>query len=257
MARQTDTRPRHRQTPLRQPPPSKYGVSQALYPADQGVQALHLHCVSATKPGGFVVNQIAAALVERIVRAGKEGTKIQVVKTKGSIKTIWAAQYRSINRVGSSIYDEVRKAGFDPLNLHSGSDDKLTLLVNNVVTGIGFFKQMEDNSSVKFHEAQVALSRQWVAGDELTTQMEIINAIPQEESLAPADKSKAQTTEKLWTRFRSILLAVKTSLFDEERLGTEEEELNADGKQGNPNPKRRRGDDDDGFARVSSAPDKE
>ena len=36
------------------------------------------------------------------------------VKNAGSIKTIMAAQYRTINRGGSSIYEEVKKAGFDP-----------------------------------------------------------------------------------------------------------------------------------------------
>ncbi|KDR66935.1 hypothetical protein GALMADRAFT_258822 [Galerina marginata CBS 339.88] len=222
--------------------------------------------ISATKPGGSVVNQIAAALVERIVRAGKEGTKFKVVvtipevpgfsgdvKTEGSIKTILAAQYRTINRGGSSIYEEVRKAGFDPMDYlrfyHLRSYDRLN-------APKGFIRQMEDNSGVKFHEAQVALSRQWVAGDELTTQKEIILVIPQEESLVPADKSKAQTTEKVpipvddnaarevVERFQNgasnlrsdepvadtvsqHMLADKTSLFDEEWLGTEEEELNA------------------------------
>lgn len=102
--------------------------------------------ISATKKGGVVVNQIGAALVERIVRAGAEGSKFKVtitpssgsqsnidhclpkvvvvipevpgfagdIKKESSIKTIMAAQYRTINRGGSSIYEEVRKAGYDP-----------------------------------------------------------------------------------------------------------------------------------------------
>lgn len=94
------------------------------------------------------MNQIAAALVERIVRAAREGKKFKVrstffvsanqkklmclffgqvvvaipevpgfagdVKNESSIKTIMAAQYRTINRGGSSIYEEVRKAGYEP-----------------------------------------------------------------------------------------------------------------------------------------------
>jgi phospholipase D1/2 len=36
------------------------------------------------------------------------------VKSETSIKTIMAAQYRTINRGGSSIYEEVRRAGFEP-----------------------------------------------------------------------------------------------------------------------------------------------
>jgi phospholipase D1/2 len=121
---------------------------------------------------------------------------------------------------------------------------------------LGFIKQMEQNSGVKFHEAQVALSRQWVAGDSLTTQKEIVVVIPQEENLLPAGKPQGAATEKIpipvddeaarrvverfeagATNLRSDedvsdtvsqhMLADKTSLFDENWLGTEQEELNA------------------------------
>ena len=36
------------------------------------------------------------------------------IKAESAIKTIMAAQYRSMNRGGSSIYEEVRKAGYEP-----------------------------------------------------------------------------------------------------------------------------------------------
>ena len=36
------------------------------------------------------------------------------LKTVTSIRTIMAAQYRTINRGGSSIYEEIRRAGFEP-----------------------------------------------------------------------------------------------------------------------------------------------
>jgi len=36
------------------------------------------------------------------------------VKSESSLKTIMAAQYRTINRGGNSIYEEIRKAGFEP-----------------------------------------------------------------------------------------------------------------------------------------------
>ena len=115
---------------------------------------------------------------------------------------------------------------------------------------------MEQNSNVKFSEAQVALARQWVGGDELTLQKEVTLVVPQEESLVPADKSKPQATEKVpipadenaarqvIETFQSgadnlrsddpvsdnvaqHMLADKTSLFDEQWLGTPEEELKA------------------------------
>ena len=36
------------------------------------------------------------------------------VKNETAIKTIMAAQYRSINRGGSSIYEKIREAGYEP-----------------------------------------------------------------------------------------------------------------------------------------------
>lgn len=72
-------------------------------------------------------NQIANALVQRIIQAAKDGTKFKVVvvipevpgfagniKDESSVKTIMAAQYRTINRGGHSIYEEIRKAGYEP-----------------------------------------------------------------------------------------------------------------------------------------------
>lgn len=90
-------------------------------------------------------NRIAEALVQRIIQAAQEGAKFKVclisllimpfswmflvkvivaipevpgfagdLKSEGSLKIIMAAQYRTINRGGSSIYEEIRKAGFEP-----------------------------------------------------------------------------------------------------------------------------------------------
>jgi hypothetical protein len=36
------------------------------------------------------------------------------INDQTAIKTIMAGQYRTMNRGGSSIYEEVRKAGYDP-----------------------------------------------------------------------------------------------------------------------------------------------
>lgn len=36
------------------------------------------------------------------------------VKSQSALKTIMAAQYRTMNRGGHSIYEEIRKAGFEP-----------------------------------------------------------------------------------------------------------------------------------------------
>ena len=36
------------------------------------------------------------------------------IKKETAIKTIMAAQFRTINRGGTSIYEEIRKAGYEP-----------------------------------------------------------------------------------------------------------------------------------------------
>ena len=36
------------------------------------------------------------------------------IKDASSVQTIMAAQYRTINRGGHSIYEEIRKAGYEP-----------------------------------------------------------------------------------------------------------------------------------------------
>ena len=42
------------------------------------------------------------------------------IKTEGGLKTIMAAQYRTINRGGHSIYEEIKKAGYEPSVLSAG-----------------------------------------------------------------------------------------------------------------------------------------
>ncbi len=104
--------------------------------------------ISNTKEGGPVVNQIAGALANRVVRAAQEGKNFKVctyqslsrhfwhlltrhhtqiviiipevpafsgnIKDESTLKTIMAGQYRTINRGGHSIYEIIRKAGFEP-----------------------------------------------------------------------------------------------------------------------------------------------
>src|SRR5882762_2066103 len=122
---------------------------------------------------------------------------------------------------------------------------------------------METNSGAKFSEAQVALARQWVAGDVLTTQREIILSLPREleEEGVETDKEKEKDKDKLSTikvlipvdseaarhvveNFQNGARGVRsddpvadnvaqhrlqdeTNLLEEKWLGTEEEELNA------------------------------
>ncbi|KAF9002203.1 phospholipase D [Cyathus striatus] len=162
--------------------------------------------ITSTRDNDVVKNQIGKALVERIVRAATEGQKFQVivtipevpgfagdVKTEGSLKTIMAAQYRSINRGGNSIYEDIRKAGFEPLDFirfyHLRSYDRINAPLTT------FISKIEEKSGVKFHQAQVALAARWVDGDELTSQKEVTISIPQAttETMVQSDKTPAKT----------------------------------------------------------------
>ena len=104
------------------------------------------YSISNTGDDGPVKNQVAKAIVERIIRAGAEGKKFRIVvvipevpgfagqseffdlslvvglrtymvytvKDETSVQTIMAGQYRTMNRGGHSIYEEVRRAGYEP-----------------------------------------------------------------------------------------------------------------------------------------------
>jgi phospholipase D1/2 len=113
---------------------------------------------------------------------------------------------------------------------------------------------MEQNSCVQFSEAQVALARQWVAGDALTTQREIVLNLPREQAELGTCTEKDRLTGfrvpipvdgeaacRVVERFQNgavrsdDLIADnvgqhrhqdRTSLLQEKWLGTEEEELN-------------------------------
>ena len=85
--------------------------------------------ISTTAEKQPVKNQIGAALAERIVSAAREGRKFKIIviipavpafpgdiKSQSGLKAIMEAQYRTINRGGSSIFDVVRKEGFEPMD---------------------------------------------------------------------------------------------------------------------------------------------
>lgn len=125
----------------------------------------------------------------------------------------------------------------------------------------GFIDTIEKNSGVTFTQAQVALARQWVAGDTLTTQKEIVLGVPQKGDVfvvdkKDSDKLKAQPVtikeviptddeaalqtleafqngsyglqeEAVSDNVAQHMLNANSSLFDEPWVGTEEEELNS------------------------------
>ncbi|KAG7085424.1 hypothetical protein E1B28_002985 [Marasmius oreades] len=128
--------------------------------------------ISATKDGEQIKNRIAGALVERIVKAAQEGRKFFVmvvipevpgfsgnIKDETAVKTIMAAQYRTMNRGGSSIYEEIRKAGYEPMDYirfyHLRAYDRINAPPS-------YIQKLEAVSGVSFVQTQVALARVWV-----------------------------------------------------------------------------------------------
>ncbi|KAJ7860569.1 hypothetical protein B0H14DRAFT_2350578 [Mycena olivaceomarginata] len=157
--------------------------------------------ISSTYDNDEVKNQIAGALVERIIRAAQAGEKIQVIVTipgfsgnimdEGSLKIIMAAQYRTINRGEHSIYAEIRKAGFEPLDFirfyHLRSYDRINapLCKSPLLSSV----------RVKHHEAQIALARQWIGNDSDGSQKEVTISLPVEtkEGIVHTDKTPLKT----------------------------------------------------------------
>ncbi|KAH9974594.1 hypothetical protein BGW80DRAFT_1436752 [Lactifluus volemus] len=225
--------------------------------------------ISNTKETGPVKNQIASALVERILRAAKSRKKFKVivvlpelpdnagdVKNVTTLKTIIAAQYRTINRGGSSIYEEIRRAGFEPTDYIRFYNlrvyDRIPAPMNTLIA------PTETKSGVKFGQAQAALARQWVYdsvdGEHMPTEVTIKipseglsltekTAVKTEKYRIPASHDEAVAIIEKFEHGASALggtkyaavsatvgqhaLQVETRLADEQWFGTKEEELDA------------------------------
>ncbi|KAK7028554.1 phospholipase [Favolaschia claudopus] len=224
--------------------------------------------ISCTHDKDEVKNQIARALVERIIRAAKEGQKFHVivtipevpgfagdVKDEGSLKIIMAAQYRTINRGGRSIYEEIRKAGYEPMDYirfyHLRSYDRINAPLSS------YIQKIENKSGVKYLQAQVALARQWIGTDLAGDQKEVTLQVPvaTTEGIVVSDKNppkpesypipeSADAAREIIERFEAAaksirgdepvadnvaqhMLSDRTSLLEEQWLGTEQEELDS------------------------------
>ncbi|KAG9018728.1 hypothetical protein FRB90_010196 [Tulasnella sp. 427] len=124
---------------------------------------------------GPIENRIAEALVERILSAARSGQKFKVfvvipevpgfagdIKQQDGLKTIMAAQWRTINRGGGSIYEKIRDAGYEPLDYirfyHLRGYDRINAPAS-------FITEIERNSGVTFFDAQVAKARTLIGDD--------------------------------------------------------------------------------------------
>ncbi|KAG8828433.1 hypothetical protein FRC19_006531 [Serendipita sp. 401] len=128
--------------------------------------------ISNTVAGGLVVNLIAKALVERILKAATAGEKFKVIvmipevpgfpgkiEDTRTIKLIMAAQWRTVNRAGFSIAEMITKAGYDPKDYisyyHLRSYDRINgprSFLENILKKTGY----------SYGHAQAALARIWL-----------------------------------------------------------------------------------------------
>nr|GAT61270.1 phospholipase D [Mycena chlorophos] len=132
--------------------------------------------ISATTTKDVVKNQIAGAIVERVIRAAQADQKFKVIvvipevpafagqiKDEGGLKTIMGAQYRTINRGGNSIYEKIRAAGYEPTDYvrfyHLRAYDRINAPLST------YIEQIESQGGVKYHQALVALARRWIGID--------------------------------------------------------------------------------------------
>ena len=164
--------------------------------------------ISATEPNQPVRNQIGAALAQRIISAAQEGRKFKIIivipavpafpgdiKSQSGLKAIMEAQYRIINRGGTSIFEVVRKAGFEPMDYISfwnlRSYDRINSPFNHL-------EEMEKKSGVTFHEAQVALAKVYIGSDDVRgVQDEVVNIEKPHDQTTSVDQiGKADTVEK-------------------------------------------------------------
>jgi len=111
-----------------------------------------------------IKNQVGAAIVERIIRAARNGEKYKMMVMMPSVpafagdlqsddalgtRAIMEFQYDSINRGGHSIYEEISKAGFNPMeyirfyNLRS----------YDRINASGVMRSAEQDSGVSYQQA--------------------------------------------------------------------------------------------------------
>ncbi|EJT97673.1 phospholipase D [Dacryopinax primogenitus] len=221
--------------------------------------------VSNTVEEGPVQNQIARALVDRIVLAAKAGRKFKVmvvipelpgfsgnINEQSALKNILGATYRTINRGGHSIYEEIRKAGYDPMEYirfyHLRGYDR-------IAAPKSFLQEMEQKSGVTFREAQAALARIWTGDSHPPELSNVTIAVPKadtgdtanlgttQQNVEPVQVKAPKTVEEareILKKFESAArmpletvvsdsvaqhaLQDRTELKDEKWLGTEEEE---------------------------------
>ncbi|PVG02432.1 phospholipase D/nuclease [Serendipita vermifera] len=201
--------------------------------------------ISNTGNHGPVKNRIAQALVERILRAAREGKKFKVVvlfpeipgiagdiSERNNLSIILAATWRTINRGGHSIYEEIKAAGFEPNDyvrfFHLRSYDRIN------APWPSFIQEIEQN---RWTQAKVVIKQPDSTREDLVEEKEL-NVEPVdcpdtvEEALEIIKKFEAGVIRarddfRVSDSIAYRALTNETSLLEEKWLGTDEEEYNS------------------------------
>ncbi|PVG00681.1 phospholipase D/nuclease [Serendipita vermifera] len=203
--------------------------------------------ISNAATGQTVVNQIAAALVERIIQAAKSGQKFKVIvvlpevpdlsgtiKDTKSLQYLLGAEWRTINRGGSSVMERIRAAGYNP-------DDYISFFHLRVYDRINgpksWIQSVETKTGVTFQQAQLALDGVWsdagipgagttnapntnpqVAGNAPVAQQDAPNSIKKFES------GSSEADKKISDNVGQHALQADSRLQDEKWHGKDEEQ---------------------------------
>ena len=112
-----------------------------------------------------IKNKIAAAIVERILRAGRNGEKYKMIVVMPAVpafagdlrsdealgtRAIMEFQYNSINRGGSSIYETIAKEGLNPLDYIRFYN----LRTYDRINASGAMRAAEQRSGVSYEQAR-------------------------------------------------------------------------------------------------------
>lgn len=112
-----------------------------------------------------IKNQVGAAIVERIVRAARNGEKYKMIVIMPSVpafagdlkaddalgtRAIMEFQYNSINRGGHSIYEEIQKAGYNPMDYIRFYN----LRNYDRINASGAMRAAEERSGVSYEQAR-------------------------------------------------------------------------------------------------------
>lgn len=191
--------------------------SHGVIPTEQSIQNAYIQLIkeakhfiyienqffiSATESGGSIVNLVAQALRDRILQAASAKEKFKVIvmipevpgfpgtiRDTKTLQIIMGAQWRTINRAGDSIMEQVAAKGFDPKEYisfyHLRSYDR----INGPPS---FLSKIREQTKLDYEQAQAALDRIWLGRADAEYIKDGVNIYEPDRQLTTADPTKVR-----------------------------------------------------------------